>query len=177
MTTRLTDSPWGRPDFQKEIAPGIVKLSTPSHGGYHLSAERWAELVRLMPRFLSWTGAQWLEEDCDWAAVPACWPEFFDDDARFDAHRSLSGRHPREDVGAEFWESEHGRQFTAGVEVYRATLAGKFERGGMSTDGDGWHVHFVDLAGEGLWLHLVDYPAGQWFTVAELDALPRYKES
>ena len=35
-----THTPWGRPDSSKEIAPGITRYDTPSHGGYYVSPER-----------------------------------------------------------------------------------------------------------------------------------------
>ena len=72
-----TSTPWGKADYSKQEAPGIMRYTTPGHGGYHLSATRWAELRRVLPHFRPWAGDQWLEEDCDWAAAVMVWPELF----------------------------------------------------------------------------------------------------
>lgn len=34
-------TPWGSSDYQKQIAKGITRVSTPRHGGFYLSKERW----------------------------------------------------------------------------------------------------------------------------------------
>jgi hypothetical protein len=68
-------TPWGCPDSAKEIAPGVVEISTPSHGGIHLSKERQAEVERVMPFFRPFAGPGWYEEDCDWCIVLLVFPE------------------------------------------------------------------------------------------------------
>lgn len=65
-------SPWGRPDDAQEIAPGIWSISTPSHGGIHLSPERNAA----MPSSIRAENA-FYEEDCRWAGVAAVHPDAF----------------------------------------------------------------------------------------------------
>ena len=75
---KLTDSPWGRIDWQKEIAPGIISVSTPSHGGYWLSPDR----IDAMPANLKKTDSRycpvnWYEEDCEWSRVALAFPECF----------------------------------------------------------------------------------------------------
>ena len=69
-------TPWGYADTVTEIAPGITLYTTPGHGGYHVSAERY----KAMPaqyRACSFTKDQWFEEDCSWCAVVLSWPGLF----------------------------------------------------------------------------------------------------
>jgi hypothetical protein len=68
-------TPWGYPDSAVELAPGIVEISTPSHGGIHLFPDRQSEVERVMPFFRPFAGAPWYEEDCDWAIVLLVFPE------------------------------------------------------------------------------------------------------
>ena len=42
MTTMHT--PWGPPQDIEELAEGVWRVSTASHGGLKLSRERWAEI-------------------------------------------------------------------------------------------------------------------------------------
>ena len=57
-------SPWGQIDNQYLIAEGILSVSTPSHGGLKLSADR----QKQMPDFMR-SDDGWYEEDCEWAKV------------------------------------------------------------------------------------------------------------
>ncbi len=41
MTTNVTYTPWGWTKDVKELAEGVWRVSTPSHGGLKLSRERW----------------------------------------------------------------------------------------------------------------------------------------
>lgn len=65
----MRDSPWGPVDSVEEVAHGVEFISTPGHGGYHLSEERQAEVVKRFPHFTTFVGGPWYEEDCDWAIV------------------------------------------------------------------------------------------------------------
>lgn len=66
-------SPWGRIDYARQIADGIVSVGTPSHGGIWLSPQRAAQVD---PR---WGVGEpsWLEEDCAWAIAAYTFPEEF----------------------------------------------------------------------------------------------------
>ena len=70
---------WGRADEEQELAPGIVRYWTPSHGGYELSDERMAEMPAHL-RACSFTGDNCFEEDASWCAVALNWPLLFRDD-------------------------------------------------------------------------------------------------
>lgn len=64
-------TPWGESDHQSPLIPGITFYTTPSHGGYKVSAE----LNQLIPGYFrevsfNEDGARgWYEEDCDWCLV------------------------------------------------------------------------------------------------------------
>lgn len=71
-------TPWGKADWEKSRAPGITWYSTPSHGGFHLSPAKMAEFEAKFPKFETFAGGPWFEEDCDWAAVVIAFPEHFE---------------------------------------------------------------------------------------------------
>lgn len=72
------NTPWGFSDSVREIASGITWYTTPSHGGFYLDSERYAEFRAKYPRVKLWAGARWFEEDCDWAWVVLTFPQYFD---------------------------------------------------------------------------------------------------
>ena len=64
LTSKPEHTPWGYPDTAEQVLPGIWTVSTPSHGGFILSAERQAAMpaaLRLAEPFY--------EEDVDWSLV------------------------------------------------------------------------------------------------------------
>jgi hypothetical protein len=65
-------SPWGTVDYAKEVAPGILSVSTPGHGGIKLSRAMNAK----MPATVRRKGG-WCEEDCEWSLVALVFPEAF----------------------------------------------------------------------------------------------------
>ena len=64
MTTEtLISTPWGWTHDVEELAEGILRVTTPSHGGLKLSRERWRELpAAVRATMLNPTFA---EEDCE----------------------------------------------------------------------------------------------------------------
>ncbi len=63
MTTTVTYTPWGWTKDIEELAEGIVRVTTPSHGGLKLSRERWDALpAAVRDTMLTPTFA---EEDCE----------------------------------------------------------------------------------------------------------------
>lgn len=64
-----TSTPWGRPEYTKELAPGIWHISTMSHGGIWLSPERRQAMPPDMDHITWLASDEWFEEDCD-----AAWP-------------------------------------------------------------------------------------------------------
>lgn len=90
--TNKTHTPWGAADTVTNVAPGIDCVTTPSHGGYRLSAEMNAQVPQ------AWRDASfgklgltgWYEEDCDWCMVAMAFPEHFPEDARVAAARTFA---------------------------------------------------------------------------------------
>jgi hypothetical protein len=60
------NTPWGGAQHASEILPGMGVVSTASHGGIRLSAERNAQVPDYMRR-----DSGWYEEDCEWS-IPFC---------------------------------------------------------------------------------------------------------
>jgi hypothetical protein len=92
-----------------EVAPGIVSVSTPSHGGIHLSSERIAEMPKPLQDFVPFRRpqsglGQWFEEDCDWSVVALAFPQFFKPSDIESAHKTLKRYKP--EIYAAFIESQ-----------------------------------------------------------------------
>jgi hypothetical protein len=72
-------TPWGRSQAIEKVGEGIQFVSTASHGGYVLDAERNAKIP------YAWRKASFnenglrgfYEEDCDWTMVALTFPEYF----------------------------------------------------------------------------------------------------
>ena len=63
MTATRMHTPWGWPQDIEELAEGVWRVGTASHGGLKLSRERWEELPDLVrDSFITPTFA---EEDCE----------------------------------------------------------------------------------------------------------------
>ncbi len=92
------ETPWGPVQLVREIAPGIIRYDTASHGGYRLSPERVAAMPKALREFCPWAGPGWYEEDCDWSLVAVAFPQFFPPAAVTAAHDSL--RHYRPELHA-----------------------------------------------------------------------------
>jgi hypothetical protein len=70
-------TPWGPAQNVDEVAPGIVFVSTASHGGFKLDAEKLAAVppAWLAASFNLQGKAGWFEEDCDWCMVGLTFPD------------------------------------------------------------------------------------------------------
>ena len=74
-------SPWGTSEKVTEIAKGIKFVSTPSHGGFHVSAERMTRMpdnLKDKRRFgihAERDGDGWFEEDFEVYLVVLAFPE------------------------------------------------------------------------------------------------------
>jgi hypothetical protein len=96
-------TPWGPSQGTVRYGEGVVFHSTSGHGGFHLTADRNAEVHTLLRA----TGG-WYEEDAAWAAVATAWPDLFTGLERRQAEETL--RHSWPDA----WEAIHGRALKAG---------------------------------------------------------------
>ena len=88
----LWATPWGVAEDVEVVAEGIVRVTTPSHGGFYLSEDR----DRQVPSELKsdrYCPLRWYEEDCEWAAVAVTFPEFFSRRELNLAHRTLYRTH------------------------------------------------------------------------------------
>jgi len=84
----ITSSPWGRVQNQKELAPGIIAVSTASHGGIWVAPD----LLAKMPiQSTAYSEGGFFEEDCDWALVALAFPYAFDAAALAVAEKMKAG--------------------------------------------------------------------------------------
>ena len=63
MAGNRMHTPWGYPQDIEELAEGVWRVSTASHGGLKLSRERWEELPDVV-RY-SFLNPTFAEEDCE----------------------------------------------------------------------------------------------------------------
>lgn len=70
-------TPWGKAQDIDTIAEGITWVSTASHGGFIITAERRAAMPKSLREFSTFAGGNAYEEDCDAAIVIAAFPEHF----------------------------------------------------------------------------------------------------
>lgn len=82
-------TPWGSAQTQKILAPGIVSVSTASHGGIHVEKD----LNKMIPEYMR-TEDGWYEEDVDWAIVATVFPHAFTKEDREHAKNTLRNSIP-----------------------------------------------------------------------------------
>lgn len=136
-------TPWGRAEIVREIADGIVSVSTPSHGGIWLSHSRLKAMpypLRVIKRWET-PDSPWFEEDCSSARVICSFPEHFDDRAVHHALLALEGFYPAaldalKDMGAEGTYLACLRD----RESFLTAHAESWERVSSGTWKDGWIV-------------------------------------
>ena len=63
VTTTLTYTPWGWTQDIEELAEGVWRVTTPSHGGLKLSRERWNGLPAVV--WQTMLTPTFAEEDCE----------------------------------------------------------------------------------------------------------------
>ena len=133
-----TWSPWGAVQHAREIAPGIVSLSTAGHGGMVLSPERRAAMPPALRAFAPFAGEGWYEEDCDVAVVMMAFPEAFEVSQVWEAVDMARGwwgkSHPEM---AAYLRSPDAAAVVALTDEYGAKCIreGRFRRGGA------WSIH------------------------------------
>lgn len=165
----ITYSPWGTPQHQTEIAPGIIAVSTASHGGIYLEEGRALALQSAMPEFKPWAGWPWLEEDCDAAVAAVFWPEFFEPYAVRCAVISVkcgSSAAPKQ-----WLASEYGMRARQVAKQWEAQHYGEWEACGGCSHKDGW-ISWMQQVGTDKHCErfFADYPRKHVFTQAEIDA-------
>ena len=139
-------TPWGHADSQKTLAPGIISVSTPSHGGIKVEKE----LNQLIPDYMR-TSDGWYEEDVDWSIVATVFPHAFTTEERKHAKNTLRGYIP---MAYEMYYKEvipPGESHAKDAMAFR--VLHKNDYVGMAAFGD-WHPqvpkgHVVVFAGRG----------------------------
>lgn len=164
-------TPWGSSQTIERVADGIRFISTASHGGYHLSPERWAVLIAEFPAFKPWAGPQWLEEDCDCALVVLTWPELFTDHAVFFALRS--GREWQKESVTPTWEaSDRAQAIIRRHDTHREQVKTLWEKGGMWAPVEGAPAHswgvMLSRGSERRTVIFPSYPTKEFYSDAEL---------
>jgi hypothetical protein len=188
--TKTISTPWGPSHSAKQIAPGITSVSTASHGGYVLNAERQAEFEKKFPSFKPYASAPFYEEDQDWAMVALAFPEHFDDTAIFNAVRTVYGsaqihdeleRSPQFKSGhGNCWNAVigwlnrdvEGRRLAARADRFETARAELWEAGSMRSDGRTIHVSFTRVGDhKNQWLNVKEWPKKQFYNDEELAAM------
>lgn len=189
-------TPWGYSQSHIEISEGISKVTTASHGGYHLDPERWNDFKLRFPDFQPYAGASWFEEDCDAVAVVLAFPQSFEDKGIFfavqmiDAHSKLASHnlkfgHNASDRGwskfKEWLESAKANPADFPVAARINERAASFfeahkdhwELRSAGTRGKGWCCEFVKLGDptQHRNLELKGYPVVELYTDEDLASL------
>ena len=87
------NSPWGAIQTCRTIAPGIISVTTASHGGLHVAPDLLAKMPEAM-RSTPYSRGGWFEEDCDWALVAVSFPEAFGETLVQAAKRTIASVYP-----------------------------------------------------------------------------------
>lgn len=178
-TLKLKSSPWGHVQDRREIAPGIVSVSTPSHGGFHLDPARQRTVRRALPDFDTWAGGPWYEEDCDWAVVAVIFSEHFDGQsvaAAIATAQRQAGESAMWAAVIKWLDVPDGAAARQKADRWLRENADHWEPGSMSSrtsnGTDGWAVQFQQIGNRGnsRWVDLLDYPTQATYTTEELDA-------
>lgn len=90
-TPRPTHTYWGYADDATELAPGIWSVSTPSHGGIIISAQRHNAMPAHLRAIRTFADGLNYEEDCDWSIVAMAFPEAFSERERTAAIGTFNG--------------------------------------------------------------------------------------
>jgi len=171
-------TPWGPPQTSREIAPGICFYSTASHGGYHLSPDRFATFRQFFPDYKLWAGDPWFEEDCDAALVTISFAEEFSDQNVFFAEQSIRACVRREGASDGPWlrvwmtitQNETLAAVLQRADKFRLEHGEHWQVGCAGTNNiGGWHVHLKRLKdGAKHWKHFPQYPDKQFYSSTEV---------
>lgn len=82
-------TPWGVAHIVETLAPGILWVSTASHGGAKVDAA----LNRTIPDYMR-SESGWYEEDTEWAIVAVCFPAAFSAESVVNARDTLRNWYP-----------------------------------------------------------------------------------
>lgn len=171
-------TPWGAAQHETKYAPGIVFVSTSSHGGFILSGDAAAHVRKLFPDFKTFAGGDAYEEDCDFAIVIIAFPHLFNDEKLYAAWRSIEVSATWDGASesycrVHFWltSSHEAEGIRQRVKAFRAAIAEKWTAGSMGTSGAKWRVWFTHNTTGKSAAVTMDYPSKRFYTTAELTAI------
>lgn len=177
-------SPWGRVQDWTQHGDGIEFVSTAGHGGFHLDRTRMQTFRKLFPRFDTYAGGPWFEEDCDAALVIVAFPDRFSREEVWTAFESIKhmARHGY-DRFTDAWESLQGFY---GDETFAAVRriateeqeshTGKWERGGLCGGHGikGWEVQMRRVGTtDRCTVRMDEYPTERFYSDEQLSAFER----
>lgn len=171
-------SPWGAIQSAETLAPGIVSVSTASHGGFWLAPARWAELLQTFPHFVGFAAAPWLEEDCDACIAALVWPDEFPVTFLRAAVQMYSRDGQYQPIVRNWLRfTAAGQALFARVRAWEKDNAQLWERGGSHGNSSGW---IVDLHRVGdrarREVRMLDYPDQQFYSEEQLALVSVPKE-
>ncbi len=173
-----TSTPWGPSQTSREIAPGIWFYSTASHGGYHLSLDRFATFRQFFPDYRLFAGDPWFEEDCDAALVTITFAEDFSDQDVLFAEQGIRAcvqyEKGSEGPWLRVWTTiTNNHAFAPALQRaanFRLDHADDWQVGSAGTNHlGGWDVHLTRLKdGARHWKHFPDYPDKPFYSTTEV---------
>jgi hypothetical protein len=124
-------TPWGKADEVEVLAPGVQRVSTPSHGGIKLDKHRNGSVHEAFRK-----ADGWYEEDLEWAVVALTFPDLFEPKERDLARGILINHYPDEYTAATGFEVTPAQSRTLRERAFKADSRDKFVA--ASAWGD-WH--------------------------------------
>jgi hypothetical protein len=137
---KITSSPWGRPQSQRVLAPGIVQVSCEGHGGILVSPERFVQMPACFQLDAGADGC-WYEEECAAYMVYLAFPQDFSDQAIWYAVNFILAGNYYPDARA-FVEGKTGAVLRERHKRFMDTNGSLYSPGTMSSSGQGWTVHY-----------------------------------
>ena len=155
-------TPWGRADHQKRRGSGsashyVMFFSTPSHGGFLVTADMLAKMPSALREIKTWAGeniyGKWYEEDGDWAIVALAFPELFDPKDILAAVETgnivwNAAEGPGMPEVYNWLRSAEGARVCAIAAHYERENARRFRFGSEWTGGSGWRASARNIAGD-----------------------------
>lgn len=114
----ISETPWGPAQVVTELAPGIVRIDTASHGGILLDEVRMAALPSAIAAITTWCGGNAFEEDCDAALVTLAFPDEFDERDCAYAIDSVRGAYSGFDLEAFLKDDPVGQEVRRKADAY-----------------------------------------------------------
>lgn len=140
-------SPWGKVQDAEEVAPGIISVTTPSHGGMWLSDERRAQMPEALRAVPTTPGGNWYEQDVDAMLVILSFPDLFDGRYLWTLLDGMAYRWAGDRIrrAIEGWRGASRMRAEDRAKAWGDEHTDWWLRGSCSTGGDGWRVWFQQV--------------------------------